>query len=244
MQSLFLVWIEAVKHLKLPSDNTENTGIFSFFFFPLSTANQQNIFSFSTFGLPSSIFCMKGRWTSQWMPCIYRTDSYPPATRDLSESHVITVWERLSLKSKGFSKYSHCLQKVPVILHWSQVARAPWTHLWKNSQVLVLGSFILQGTAAWWGDLPGPQEGRCHCAGTRGIAYQKLAVSLMPPCPIWGLNSLIFPCPILDKISRTCWLSDTPHHPVLLKLSLVCYLGIFDSPYIVQIWKRSDIPYG
>lgn len=168
----------------------------------------------------------------------------PPATRDLSESHVITVWERLSLKSKGFSKYSHCLQKVPVILHWSQVARAPWTHLWKNSQVLVLGSFILQGTAAWWGDLPGPQEGRCHCAGTRGIAYQKLAVSLMPPCPIWGLNSLIFPCPILDKISRTCWLSDTPHHPVLLKLSLVCYLGIFDSPYIVQIWKRSDIPYG
>lgn len=33
MQSLFLVWIEAVKHLKLPSDNTENTGIFSFFFF-------------------------------------------------------------------------------------------------------------------------------------------------------------------------------------------------------------------
>lgn len=42
MQSLFLVWIEAVKHLKLPSDNTENTGIFSFFFFFFLSLQQIN----------------------------------------------------------------------------------------------------------------------------------------------------------------------------------------------------------
>lgn len=90
-----------------------------------------------------------------------------------------------------------------MILHCSQVAIVPRTHLWKNFQILVLGIFIFQGTVAWWRVLPGPQERRCHCSGIRGIAYQKFAMSLMPPCPVWGLNSLIFPCPILDKISRT-----------------------------------------
>lgn len=79
MQSLFLVWIEAVKHLKLPSDNTENTGIFLFFFSSLSTANQQNIFSFSTFGLPSSIFLYE-RQMNESMNAIYLQDWQLPAS--------------------------------------------------------------------------------------------------------------------------------------------------------------------
>lgn len=95
------------------------------------------------------------------------------------------------------------------------------------------GIFILQNITAWYRVLPGPQRNRYHCAGARVRAHWNLPVYLMLPCPILGLNYLIFPCSILNRISRT---SRTPPPPCTSKIVTGLLPG---NPLILQTWSRA-----
>lgn len=110
---------------------------------------------------------------------------------------------------------------------------------------LYLEYFILQDTAACWEFCMGLREVSVDVTvqGPESEPIRNLPACLMLPCTISELNSLLTsPCAILDKISRTSWLSLWHLlHPELLKLSLVCYLGILwfsiTGPEVEKTWR-------
>lgn len=69
----------------------------SFLFFPLSLYSKSTDYALFYICLLSSTFCMKGRWTSQWMP-----SSYLPATQTKWKSHSQGTRSPYHSNTKGF----------------------------------------------------------------------------------------------------------------------------------------------
>ena len=119
---LFLAWIEAVKHLKLLSDNTEKNG--TFIPPPLSTANQQTIFS-STFVCQAAFFFFVWKADEQVNECPVATGQRATCQQlELSGSRMVRVWGALITQTQRVFKLQSLFyvwwQRVPMIRHCSQ----------------------------------------------------------------------------------------------------------------------------
>ena len=162
----------------------------------------------------------------------------------------LRIWVTLITQTRGFWNiviFHVWWQKVPVILYCYQGAITPWIHQWNNSQAPCPWNILSTGHTSLLRSPIYVREVDVVVERPELVPIRNLPGCLMLPWMIPELNSLlIFPCPILDKISRTSWLSLSlslsrhPHHPELLKLSLVCYLGSLwfsiPGPRLERIW--------
>lgn len=160
----------------------------------------------------------------------------------------LCTWVTLITQTRGFwniVNFHVWWQKVPVILYCYQGAITPWIHQWNNSQAPCPWNILSTGHTSLLRSSIYVREVDVIVERPELVPIRNLPGCLMLPWMIPELNSLlIFPCPILDKISRTSWLSLSlsrhSHHPELLKLSLVCYLGSLwfsiPGPRLERIW--------
>lgn len=100
----FLLWINAVKRLKLPSDNTAHLQSF----LSVSAANQQTMSSSPTFCLTSSVYYIK---TDE------QVNEFSAETAQIVTAGCVGTWEKSNgqgpnslyqLKLKGFRNCSDC----------------------------------------------------------------------------------------------------------------------------------------
>lgn len=161
----------------------------------------------------------------------------------------LRIWVTLITQTRGFWNiviFHVWWQKVPVILYCYQGAITPWIHQWNNSQAPCPWNILSTGHTSLLRSPIYVREVDVVVERPELVPIRNLPGCLMLPWMIPELNSLlIFPCPILDKISRTSWLSlslSTPPPPWTSKIVTGLLPG---KPLILHTWSKAgkDLTY-
>ena len=172
----------------------------------------------------------------------YTVDSYLPAeTVKLGRRWKLSIWVTLITQTRGFWNaviFHVWWQKVPVILYCYQGAITLWIHQCNNSQAPCPWNILSTGHSSLLRSPIYVREVDVIVERPELVAIRNLPGCLMLPWMIPELNSLlIFPCPILDKISRTSWLSlSTPPPSWTSKIVTGLLPG---KPLILHTWSKA-----